>query len=470
MTSLWLDTCLPVPSPAELPTDRVVDTLVVGAGLTGLTTAVLLARAGQDVVVAEARHVGAVATGNTTAKLSLLQGTVLSQMRKHHPVEVVRAYVEGNRQGQAWLLRLLEERGVEHETRVAWTYATTARGRDALADELRAAQEAGLPVLATTETELPFEARAIRLADQAQIHPTHVLEALLRELEEHGGRVVEGARLTGLEAGEPCVATTTVGEVRARHVVLATGTPVLDRGLYFAKLEAHRSYATAFEANLPVPQGMYLSTDDPARSLRTADTGSGPMLLVGGNDHVVGRTRSERAQVDDLVTWAHDHFPGLRLSRSWSAQDYRPAGRVPFVGPMPRTDGRVQVATGYDKWGMTNAVSSALTMSSEILGGEIGEWAQTLRTRVTTPRDLASGVAANAAVGVGMVTGWAGEIAARAKGDRRDCGLSRVCTHLGGILEWNDAESSWDCPLHGSRFDADGRVLEGPATRDLDGS
>ena len=89
---------------------------------------------------------------------------------------------------------------------------------------------------------------------------------------------------------------------------------------------------------------------------------------------------------------------------------------------------------------------------------------------LVVPIALASGVAANAAVGVGMVTGWAGEIAARAKGNRRDCGLSRVCTHLGGILEWNDAEASWDCPLHGSRFDADGRVLEGPATRDLDGS
>lgn len=466
MTSLWLDTCLPTPTPAGLPGS--IDTLVVGAGLTGLATAVLLARAGQDVTVVEARHVGAVATGNTTAKLSLLQGTVLSQMRRHHSADVVRAYVEANREGQAWLLRLLDERDVAYDTRIAWTYATTPRGRDVLADELGVAQEAGLPVLATTETELPFPARAIRLADQAQIHPTRVLETLLRELERNGGRVVEGVRLTGVETGEPCVAQTTVGEIRAQQVVLATGTPVLDRGVHFARLEAHRSYATAFEASLPVPQGMYLSTDDPARSLRTATTETGTMLLVGGNDHVVGRVRSERAQVDGLVEWAHEHFPGLHLTHSWSAQDYRPAGRVPVVGPMPRSQGRVHVATGYDKWGMTNAVAAALTLSADILRGVPSDWATTLRGGLPTPRDITSGVATNAAVGAGLVAGWAGELTARAKGERRDCPVSRVCTHLGGILEWNDAESSWDCPLHGSRFDADGRVLEGPATRDLD--
>lgn len=475
MTSLWLDTCTPSPRPAELPTGDEVDVLVVGAGITGLATAALLARAGKDVLVVEARHVGAVATGNTTAKVSLLQGTVLSDIRRHHSAEVARAYVEGNREGQQWLARTLDERGVGYDTRVAWTYATTAKGEERLAAELAAATEAGLPALATTDTELPFPARAIRLSEQLQVHPTRVLQALLDELESHGGRVVEGVRLTGLRVGSPCVVETSAGEVRAADVVLATGTPVLDRGLHFARLEAHRSYALALDVPGPIPQGMYLSTDEPTRSLRTSSASGHEQLLVGGNGHVVGRRRSEQACVDDLVAWARRHFPGAEPTHSWSAQDYRAAGRVPVVGVLPRSGGHVHVATGFNKWGMANGVAAALTLSSDILGGQTSDWAATLRGRVPTPRDIVSGVVANAAVGAQMARGWAGVVTgqayreAKGEGDEPtpSCRVSRVCTHLGGIVEWNDAEGTWDCPLHGSRFDAEGRVLEGPATRDL---
>lgn len=477
MTSLWLDTCTPHPRTATLPVGGHVDVLVAGAGITGLATAALLARAGKDVLVVEGRHVGAVATGNTTAKVSLLQGSVLSQIRSHHSARMVKAYVDGNREAREWLARFMEERAVPFERRDAWTYATTRQGERTLADELRAATEAGLPAVATTETELPFAARAIRLADQVQIHPGLVLQALLDDLEEHGGRVVEGVRLTGVRAGSPSTVETTAGDVRADDVVLATGSPVLDRGLYFAKLEAHRSYAAALDVRgtvTPVPQGMYLSVDKDSRSLRTADTDLGEQLLVGGAGHVVGREASEQAQVDRLLGWAQEHWPGAQVTHRWSAQDYQAAGRVPFVGVMPRTGGHVHVATGYNKWGMTGGVMAALTLSSDILGGGIGDWARTMRHRITTPRDLVAGLRANLGVGVEMARGWASVVTGDAYGSRTkgadappDTGVSRVCPHLGGIVEWNDAEGSWDCPLHGSRFDRDGRVLEGPATRGL---
>ena len=137
MRSVWLDTHQVPSAPAgTLEPGARYDTVVAGAGLTGLATAVLLARAGQRVAVLEARTVGAVTTGNTTAKLSLLQGTTLSQIRRHQSDDVLRAYVEGNREGRDWLVRYLTERGVPLQHRTAWTYATTARGRDALADEL----------------------------------------------------------------------------------------------------------------------------------------------------------------------------------------------------------------------------------------------------------------------------------------------------------------------------------------------
>lgn len=279
MHSLWLDTH-PVPAGGteQFVSGTDYDTVVAGAGLTGLTTAVLLARAGQRVAVLEARSVGAAATGNTTAKLSLLQGTTLSQISRHQSDQVLRAYVEGNREGQSWLLRYLEERGVPFQRRRACTYATSPQGAEALRREQRAAETAGLSVTWTDETELPFPVTgSIVLEDQAQIHPMEVLDALATELREHGGTLIQGVRVTGAGIGSPLTVKTTHGEVQADHLVLATGAPVLDRGGYFAKLLPQRSYAQAYripESPGSLPQGMYLSADAPSRSLRPSATRS----------------------------------------------------------------------------------------------------------------------------------------------------------------------------------------------------
>ncbi|ACS31729.1 FAD-dependent oxidoreductase [Micrococcus luteus] len=491
-TSLWLDTHrVSAPVSGPLPTDAQYDTVVAGAGLTGLTTAVLLARAGQRVAVLEARSVGAAATGNTTAKLSLLQGTVLSEISRHQSEEVLRSYVAGNREGQAWLLRYLEDYGIPVERRTAYTYATSKKGVSSLRAELEACRTAGLPAAWTEETELPFPvAGAIALEEQAQFHPMQVLDALATELVERGGALHEGVRVTGAGRSSPLTVRTSAGTVRATRLVLATGVPVLDRGGHFAQLSPQRSYAQSYRVPGPIPQGMYLSADSPSRSLRTADDDGGQLLLVGGNDHVVGRTDSERRAVEDLEEWTQRHFPGARRTHAWSAQDYRPAHRVPFVGVLPRGGGNILLATGYQKWGMTNAVSAALQLSTHILGGRL-DWAARLRRVPTTPADLLTGLKDNAAVGAHLVGDWAraglrpapeqapaeGQGVVGRRGlrpvatstvDGVTCAVSGICPHLGGVLAWNDAERTWDCPLHGSRFAADGRLLEGPAVADLD--
>ncbi|MDI3330771.1 MAG: FAD-dependent oxidoreductase [Micrococcus sp.] len=492
-TSLWLDTH-PVPATGadRLTPDERYDTVVAGAGLTGLATAVLLARAGQRVAVLEARSVGAVATGNTTAKVTLLQGTTLAEISRHQSVRVLRSYVEGNREGQSWLLRYLDEQGVDYQRRPAYTYATTEEGLARLHAEQEADLAAGLEVTWTTDTELPYPvAGAIRLEDQAQIHPMQVLDSLAAEFRRRGGRLVEGVRVTGAGFRSPLTVQTTAGEVRAVRLVLATGVPVLDRGGYFAKLSPNRSYAQSYRVPGRIPRGMYLSADSPSRSLRTAPVDGGELLVVGGNGHVVGRSASPQAAVDNLEAWTQEHFPGAERTHAWSAQDYRSANLIPFVGTLPRGGGHIYLATGFNKWGMTNGVSAALRISAQILGGSV-DWAKPMERRLTTPSDLLTGLKDNAAVGARLATGWASaelrplpdEPPAEGQGvvgrehgrpvavstvDGVTCRMSAVCTHLGGIVSWNDAERSWDCPLHGSRFAADGSRLEGPAVKDLAG-
>ena len=492
MKSLWLDTAPLIPVDPFEP-GASYDTVVVGAGLTGLTTAALLARSGQRVAVLEARTAGAVTTGNTTAKVSLLQGTLLSGITSHHNAEIARQYVEANRQGQSWLLRFCDENGIAYDIRDAFTYATTSQGLKSLRKERDAALAAGLEVDFTTDTELPFEITgALRLRDQAQIHPLTVLAGLAKDFRDHGGRLVHGVRVTGArhEEGSGIKVTSQQGEVTARHLVLATGTPILDRGGYFAVLKPERSYAVALPVTGTVPQGMYLSADSPSRSLRTAESGGISYLLAGGNGHTVGRKKHTQELVEDLVGWTAENFEvGSAASYAWSAQDYAPAGSLPYVGQLPVMGSNIYVATGYNKWGMTNAVAASLALSAEILGGE-NPWARELYKPRVAPLDAASTLRDNAEVGVEMLTGWAsglvksadaappeGEgVVARENG--RPVGIctvngttsrvSAVCPHLKGVLNWNDAEQSWDCPLHGSRFSALGSLLEGPAVKDLD--
>ena len=470
MTSLWLDGRPAIPDDA-LPLVVQLDDLVVGAGLTGLATAVLLARAGRRVAVVEARTVGAVTTGNTTAKLSLLQGTHLSRVLGHQSQTVARAYVEANREGMEWLLRFCGDHDVDVQRRPAATYAASRSERETVEQEHRAATFLGLPVRWEQALDVPFPAYGATVLDeQAQFDPMDVLEALAVELRSHGGTVSQGHRVRRVSLrGKPVAHLDDGSELRADQLVLATGTPILDRGLYFAKVEAQRSYGLAFQG-ADAPTGMYLSAGSDSRSVRDAPREAGTALLVGGAGHVVGRTDSERASVDRLREWTTTYFPGAWETHQWSAQDYGSHDGVPFLGALPRGGGRIQVATGYEKWGMTNAVVAARVLSGRILGQE-PSWAKPMHHRVTRPKGAAEIVKQNLGVGLALAEGVGRaaleHVPGRGPSEAQRCGVVGVCTHLGGVLRWNDAEKSWDCPLHGSRFTPEGEVLEGPATRPL---
>ncbi|MFJ5957138.1 FAD-dependent oxidoreductase [Paenarthrobacter sp. NPDC092416] len=493
MKSLWLDREPRFTSDA-IPDEKHFETVVVGAGITGLVAALMLARAGQRVVVFEARTIGAATTGNTTGKLSLLQGGMLSALRSQYSLKLVQAYVEANRTGQAWLMQYMEQQGVAFQRRTAVTFATTDDGGQRLRREAAVSRDAGLDVHFSRDHGLPLPViEALELEDQAQIHPMEVLETLAADIRAHGGLVVEGVQVQNVGSEQPMEISTRKGTFTADTVVLATGTPILNRGLYFAKLVPNRSYAAALRlpGETPVPQNMYLSIDPPTRSQRTYPTPGGDLLLVGGYGHQGGRATSPQAHLDDLLGWAKQLYPGGEVTHTWSAQDYQATNLVPFFGKLPRGRGRIFFATGYNKWGMSNGVAAALSVTSDILGGQ-SDWATTIHHRVTSPKGVAGSVTFNAGLarrmiedrarvrnnpeitdqtrppeGTGVVGLYKGDPAAVSTVDGTVCMVSASCAHLGGLLTWNDAEKSWDCPLHGSRFTPEGKYLEGPATHNL---
>jgi glycine/D-amino acid oxidase-like deaminating enzyme/nitrite reductase/ring-hydroxylating ferredoxin subunit len=497
MRSLWAQTAPPIPDDASAPPGGTT-VVVAGAGLTGLAAATMLQSAGVRVAVVEARSIGAVTTGNTTGKLSLLQGDVLAHVREHAGDEALRAYVESNRAGQEWLCREMQGIAGAVAEESAVTYATTPAGVKTLDAEFAAAQSAGLPVErlaqpARDELGVPFEIEAaLRLEAQFRLHPLRVLAELARRLRAQGVPIVTGCRMTDVAVEDHGVVVKTErGDIRAATLILAAGASVLDRGLLFARLVPSRSFVVAYDlpAGAPSPRGMFLSVDEPSRSLRCDDVDGIRVLTIGGGAHITGRAEHTGPLLAEVDDWALSNWPAARRRTWWAAQDYRSVTHLPFAGLLPRSGGHIHAATGYGKWGMTNAVASAMRIAGRIVGSE-EPWAATLDAHHAGLADIGETIQANTSVGGHLLADWvrsgvgqsttdppaegSGRIARRGMSPVAESTtggvtrrLSGVCTHLGGILSWNDAECSWDCPLHGSRFTPEGHVLEGPAVAAL---
>ena len=493
LESLWSTTSR-LPRFPPLEDDVEVDVAIVGAGITGVSVAHLLAGAGKRVALLELGRIGQGTTGHTTAKLTVGQSLLYARLRSAHGPEAARLYAESNQDAIAQMRELASRAGIDCDWEQASNYVyTESSGRlDALEHELAAMRDAGIAAELTRQTDLPFPiAGAIRVDDQAQFHPLKYLAGLASGLPGDGGHVFEATRATGVRSAEACVVETTGGRVRADHVVIATQLPFLDRGLFFAKAHPQKSYAVGAEVDRAIaPMGMYINIDEPTRSIRSAPaTEQSRYVVVGGESQHPGEEgeRPYRA----LEGFLREHFAAEGELR-WSAHDYMPADGLPYIGRLRRRDARIYVATGFAKWGLTKATIAARIIADAILGRP-NAWAQLYDAGRLTPRASARALATeNADVARRFVgdrlrprpgeeelerlapgEGAVVRISGRQLAVYRDDSVARHvlsarCPHLGCIVGWNDADRTWECPCHGSRFTAEGELLQGPATRDLE--
>jgi glycine/D-amino acid oxidase-like deaminating enzyme/nitrite reductase/ring-hydroxylating ferredoxin subunit len=488
--SLWLDTVERSPRPA-LSEDVDADVCVVGAGITGLSAALQLARAGASVVVLEGRFVGAGATGYTTAKLSSLHGLTYARLERALGEHAARAYGQANERGIERAFELANELGFDCDLRRKpnLTYSESGDDRERIEAEVAAARRAGLPASLVEAADLPFPiAAAVRFADQAEFHPVKFLAGLVGALDGAGARLHEGTFAVSVDAGSPCRVRTDGGRtVTAGSVVVATHLPFLDRGLYFARCHPERSYVVAapYEGE-SAAGGMYLSTESPAHSIRTYAVDGRTWLLVGGESHKTGQADA-RERYQRLEHWARERF-GVEPALRWATQDQMPADGVPYVGPVDPVSKNVYVATGFRKWGLAMGLAAGELLEAWVDGRD-HPWRELYDSRRLRLRAGAGPLLkenANVALrffgdrltkradvdsiepGEGRVVGAGPAQRAVYRDEQGELhALSARCTHLGCIVNWNSGDGTWDCPCHGSRFGPHGEVIMGPAVRGL---
>lgn len=492
-TSLWLSGAA-APRFGPLREERSFDVAVVGGGVTGLTTALLLARAGKSVCVLEQDALGSGTSGHTTAKITSQHHLTYARLRRTHGREGAVTYGSAMEAAKEQVASLVDE-GIDCDfrRRAAYVFATRAGERAMVDRETEAAIDAGLPATLDEDVPLPFPTRGgLRFDHQAELHSVKYLGGLVERLLAAGGEVFEGTRASAVsETPAGCTVRADTGRVHASDVVVATLLPFLDRGLYFARAHPTRSYVVTARVGGALPDAMLISAAPPSRSIRSAPYDGRELLMVGGEGHHVGSSKATPDRYQRLADYAHEHWDVHSFEHRWSSQDYVPDDGVPFIGRLNLLSRRIHVATGFKKWGMTSGTLAGMLLTDAITGRH-NEWAWLFSsTRINPVAESRRFLTENGRVGLRMVADRVlapglrdisrlepGEGAivnsrgTKVAGFRDETGALRAvsarCTHLGCQVSWNDAEHTWDCPCHGSRFRTDGSVIEGPATRPLE--
>lgn len=467
-----------------------LDVVVVGGGIVGLCTAFHLQTQGRKVTLFERRRILDGATGHTTAKVTSLHDLRFDRLLRKHGSEKAHAYADANQWAIEWLFETVERLDIACGlTRdIACTFSIKSDDREDFEKEREACRKLALPVVELPDTTYPMRfAHSVALGQQGRFHPAQFLSALADYLVWQGVSIYENSPVETIEEDDTGVSFEVGGRmIRADKLVVATNYPIYDSGMFIARLEPYRSYAMAVRVDAHVPDGMFISNDDAMHSWRKHGE---DVLIVGAGNHKVGQEPDTISQYRKLENWARQHFPVAEVLGRWSTQDNRTPDGLPYIGRSPSRE-HVFVATGFDGWGMSNGIAAG-KLISDLISEQRNVWEDVYRpgrfglpgavklmkqnanavshllgdkfksVSPGHPDDLAPGQA-------GIFEIQNGRVAAYRNEEGRLSLLSPECTHIGCQVAWNPAETSWDCPCHGSRFAVDGTVLHGPAVLPLE--
>ena len=491
--SVWVGTTPPTDYPA-LSGDIETDVAVIGGGIVGLTTAVLLKRAGARAALIEAGRVAAGTSGYNTGKVTSLHSLVYAQLRKELGDESAKIYGDSNQAAIEWVAAFARDSRTECDLvrAPALTYTIDQSSMDDIEAEVTSSTQLGLPASFTDQTDLPFPILgAVRFENQVAFNPRKYCLGLANEIPGDGSHLFEMTRVTEVDDASPCLVMTERGIVRAGRVVIATQLPIVNDGEFFAKTHPSCSYGLAARIDAPLPEGLYLGVGAGGQSIRPYRTGDQDYLVVVGEDHWVGEEPDTRQRYAALEQWTRTHFPVTSIDYRWSAEDYMPADHVPYIGRMSSHTQRLFTATGLKKWGLSLGTVAGLILADAVMD-QSNPWASVydstrldlsnsakrlfegavesakhlIGDRIEAPDATSLDAFGPGEGGIAKIDGETVAVSRDAQGGI--VAVSPDCTHLGCRLAWNTFESTWDCPCHGSRFDREGRVIHAPAVTDLE--
>lgn len=427
MYSLWSETT-ELPHFPALKEDRKTDVLIIGGGITGILCAYFLHRAGVDYLLVEGKQICSGETKNTTAKITSQHGLLYHKLLEKNGLEYASKYLEINQLAVEKYRQLCEKTECGFTSKSSYVYSLDDKRK--LEKEMYALDKIGFYAVLNKTWELPFQtAGAVMFLDQAQFHPLQFIKNIAKNL-----HIYENSLVTELA---PHIAKTHQGiTIRYDKAIFATHFPIDNKhGMYFMKMYQHRSYVISLQ-NGPHLKGMYVDEANGGMSFRH----QGNSLLIGGGAH---RTGKPGGNWKELREFAANYYPNLKEEYHWAAQDCMTLDEVPYIGPYSKNMEGCFVATGFNKWGITSSMVSAMLLTDMILDKK-NDFAEIFNPSRTM---LKSQLFINMGESLLNLLSFS----------------KKRCPHLGCALQYNRAEHSWDCPCHGSRFTEDGYVLDNPA-------
>ncbi|MBQ8575899.1 MAG: FAD-dependent oxidoreductase [Clostridia bacterium] len=416
----------------QLNKDIKTDVLIIGGGITGLLTARFLHQNGVNYTLVEKGKICEGVTQNTTAKITFQHGLIYDKILKSEGVETAQKYLLSNKLAFEKYSEMCESVDCDFEVKDNYVYSLD--DREKLENEIKALQKIGYKAELSESVPLPLSTvGAVRFPNQAQFNPLKFLSAISKDLNVYENTFVR-------EMVEN-TAVTDHGKIYADRVIVTTHFPFINKhGSYFLKLYQHRSYVIALENTTDVG-GMYVDEKQKGLSFRNYNG----LLFLGGGDHRTGKKGGNWAE---LRSFAKENYPQAKEKFFWATQDCMSLDSIPYIGQYSKSTPDLYVASGFNKWGMTGAMVSAMLLTDAMLGKQ-DDYADIYdpSRSILKPQLFVNGFE----TAVNFLTPTV-----------------RRCPHLGCALKWNKAEHSWDCPCHGSRFDEAGKVLDNPANGNLD--
>lgn len=477
----------------QLTEDISVDVAIIGGGMVGISSAYYLINEGLKVAVIEAKRIIEGVTGNTTAKITAQHHLIYDSLIKQFGEEKAQQYANANLWAIEEIANIIDKNNIscDFTRQPAYIYTQSEEYIKQLEDEVKVAQRLGINASYDTNLALPFSIKgAIRFDNQAQFHPRKYLLPLAEKIVKDGSFIFENTRMKNIEGENPYRIISDNGSITAKFVIIASHFPVYDHfGFYFARMYESRTYALGMKIKEKFPKGMYLSAESPSRSLRSQPYEDGELVLLIGEEHKTGQHKAASEHYRILEEFARENYDVEDILYHWSTQDCMPLDNVPYIGRITSTATNMYVATGFKKWGMTHSIVGADIIRDQIMNRK-NPWAEVFDpSRFTSMQSAKKFIEINADVAKELIIGKLKvpqdtlrdlkeeegvviEVEGRKIGAYKDNKgeiylVDTTCSHMGCELKWNDAEKTWDCPCHGSRFTYTGEVIEGPAVKAL---